>query len=128
MNAEQLRVVRASERTEAPGPRTPGMVREQAFIGEDRWVGFVRTEPGVWSGWHHHGDHDTYVYVVRGSIELEFGPGGRERVAGKPGDFALIPQGAVHREGTSPQEPGEAVIVRIGRGQPVINVEGPEPG
>lgn len=103
------------------------MVREQAFADEDRWVGFVHTDPGVKSAWHHHGDTDTYIYIVRGSIELEFGPGGRERVAGKAGDFAHVPRGVVHREGTSPDEAGEAIVVRFGRGQPVVNVAGPEP-
>jgi uncharacterized RmlC-like cupin family protein len=104
------------------------MVREQAFAGEDRWVGLVRTEPGVRSGWHHHGDTDTYIYVVKGSIVVEFGPNGRERLNCGAGDFALVPGGIVHREGTSADEPAEAVIIRIGGGQPVFNVEGPERG
>jgi uncharacterized RmlC-like cupin family protein len=104
------------------------MIREQAFAGEDRWVGYVRTEPGAKSGWHHHGDTDTYVYVLRGSMDLEFGPGGRERVAGTVGDFIHVPRGAIHREGTAPDQAGEAVVVRVGSGPPVVPVDGPEPG
>jgi len=80
-----------AERTVAAGPATPGMVREQAFAADDRWVGFVRTEPGVWSGWHHHGDTDTYFYVLKGTIELEFGPGGHERLRIDAGDYAYVP-------------------------------------
>jgi uncharacterized RmlC-like cupin family protein len=103
------------------------MIREVAFAGDDRWVGFVSSEPGVRSGWHHHGATDTYFYVLRGAIELEFGPGGRERLAIGAGDFAHVPRGLIHREGTTPNEPGELILVRIGPGAPVVNVEGPEP-
>lgn len=88
-------------------------------------MGHVRTLPGVWSGWHHHGETDTYFYVLDGAIELEFGPGGSDRLAVEAGDFAHIPSGTIHREGTGPDKAGEAVIVRIGPGQPVFNVEGP---
>lgn len=118
-------VVQPDERVRASGPGTPGMEREQAFAGEDRWIGYVRTEPGVKSGWHHHGEMDTYIYVVAGTIELESGPDGTDLVSVGAGDFAHVPGGAVHREGTPVNEPGEAVIVRIGSGQPVFNVEGP---
>lgn len=127
MGERRPEVIRAAERRQAPGPVTPGMNRELAFAAEDRWVGYVRTERGVKSGWHHHGETDTYIHVVRGSIELEFGPGGRQKLVGEAGDFAHIPAGVVHREGTPPGEAGEAVVVRIGRGQPVFNVDGPEP-
>ena len=119
--------VRPGERTVAAGPTTPGMVREMAFAGDDRWVGFVRSEAGVRSGWHHHGATDTYFYVLRGVIELEFGPGGRERLRVEAGDFAHVPRGVIHREGTTLDEPGELALVRIGSGAPVVNVEGPEP-
>ena len=126
MGTEEPRVIRPDERTEAAGPATPGMVREVAFAGDDRWVGFVRSEAGVRSGWHHHGDTDTYFYVLRGSVELEFGPGGRERLRVEAGDFAHVPRGVIHREGTTADEPGEIALVRIGSGPPVVNVEGPE--
>jgi uncharacterized RmlC-like cupin family protein len=104
------------------------MLREVAFVGDDRWVGHVRSEPGVRSGWHHHGETDTYFYVVHGSMELEFGPGGRQRLSAEAGDFVHVPRGLIHREGTTPDAPGEIVLVRMGAGPPVINVDGPEPG
>jgi uncharacterized RmlC-like cupin family protein len=124
----EISVIEHGARRPAGGPATPGMERAVAYAGEDRWVGYVNTDPGVKSGWHHHGEMDTYVYVVRGAIELEFGPRGRQVVHARTGDFAHIPAGTVHREGTPEGEPAEAVIVRIGRGQPVFNVEGPDPG
>src|SRR5690349_1753872 len=44
-------LVRPAERQ--PGPVTPGMDRQQSFHTEGMWSGFVRTEPGMTSGWHH---------------------------------------------------------------------------
>ena len=121
------RAIGPAQRTVAAGPATPGMVREQAFVTDDRWVGVVRTEPGVQSGWHHHGDTDTYFYVVSGALELEFGPGGHERLRVGAGDYAHVPRGVIHREGTPSDQATEVALVRIGSGAPVVNVEGPEP-
>jgi uncharacterized RmlC-like cupin family protein len=103
------------------------MERFDGYLADDRWIGYVRTEAGVRSGWHHHGEMDTYVYVVRGAVELESGPGGHDVAKASVGDFAHIPAGTVHREGTPADGSAEAVVIRIGRGQPVINVEGPDP-
>ncbi len=107
-----------------PGQQTPGVRRRQAFAGEDRWVGYVETEPGAWSGWHHHGETDTYMFVLAGGLEFEFGPA-RERILVGRGDFALMPAGVVHRERTTPGEPGEIVVVRLGPGPAVVNVDEP---
>jgi hypothetical protein len=44
------------------------------------------------------------------------------------GDFVLIPRGLIHREGTAAGSLGvEAVLIRVGEGDPVTNVDGPEP-
>lgn len=118
----------SSQLDEIPGQQTPGIRRRQAFAGDDRWVGHVETEPGEWSGWHHHGETDTYMYVRSGGLEFEFGLEG-ERIVVGPGDFALMPAGVVHRERTTPGAPGDIVLVRIGPGPAVVNVADPhEPG
>lgn len=123
-----VRAVQRDDLRSASGAVTPGMRREEAFAGEGHWVGRVRTAPGVVSGWHHHGDYDTFIYVASGEARVEFGPGGR-RVAGvRSGAFVFIPRGAVHRETNTGANESELVLVRIGRGEPVVNVEGPEPG
>ncbi len=124
--ADVLRpVVRpSSQLDEVPGQQTPGIRRRQAFAGEDRWVGHVETQPGEWSGWHHHGETDTYMYVLAGGLEFEFGPS-RERVLVGRGDFAFVPAGVIHRERTTPGGPGEIVLVRIGPGPAVVNVDDP---
>lgn len=119
----QPQVVSATDLIEA-GRQTPRMLRQEAFATDDRWIGFVRTEPGVWSGWHHHGAMDTYFYVLQGGIEVEYGAD-RDLVAVGPGDFCHIPGALMHRERTSPGAGGEAILVRMGHGPAVVNVEGP---
>ncbi|MGZ8591240.1 MAG: cupin domain-containing protein [Actinomycetota bacterium] len=80
------------------GPATPGMERQQAFATEGMWAGHVRTEPGMVSGWHHHGEFETAVYVLSGALRFESGSGGVDVADAGPGDFALVPKGVVHRE------------------------------
>ena len=119
-------VVSLAEAT--PGPATPGMERRELFARADDWAGWVRTDAGVASGWHHHGNHDSYIYILRGSLTIDFGPGGRESVAASGGDFIFNPARLVHRETTSPDGEAEAFVVRVGDGPQVVNVDGPEPG
>jgi uncharacterized RmlC-like cupin family protein len=108
---------------------TPGMRRRQAIAAPGLWAGVVHTEPGATSGWHHHGDHETSLYVVRGRMRLEFGPGGRQVAEAGAGDFLHVPAGTVHRESNpSGTEPSLAVIARAGTGVPTVNVDGPPPG
>lgn len=116
-------VVRPTEGT--PGPATPGMERRQLFESHDAWVGWIRTDAGVAGGWHHHGGHDSYIYVLRGSLTIGFGPGGRESVRAEAGDFIFNPAHIVHRETTSPAEDVEAFVVRVGDGPHLVNVDGP---
>jgi uncharacterized RmlC-like cupin family protein len=30
------------------------------------------------SGWHHHGDHESVIYVLSGALRMEFGSGGSD--------------------------------------------------
>jgi uncharacterized RmlC-like cupin family protein len=66
-----LRRVRPTERTE--GEPTPGMTREQAVPTDKVWAGFVRTDAGMVSGWHHHGEYETSIYVISGPCEWSTG-------------------------------------------------------
>lgn len=117
--------VRPDERT--PGDATAGMTREQALMTETMWAGFVRTDADMVSGWHHHGDSETSIYVVSGALRMEFGPGGREVLDAAPGDFVYVPAHAIHREGNPSNSESDLVVVRAGRGDPVTNVAGPPP-
>jgi uncharacterized RmlC-like cupin family protein len=107
------------------GPPTPGMERQEAFATDRVWSGTARTEPGMVSGWHHHGEYESTIYVLSGALRLEFGPGGSSTVEARPGDFVYVPRGVVHRESNPSTEPGDIVVVRAGQGESTINVEGP---
>lgn len=120
---DRVMLITARERRESDP--TPGMAREQAIAVEGMWAGLVRTQAHMTSGWHHHGDHDTAVYVVDGSLRMEFGPDGREVIDAGPGDFVHVPKGVIHREGNPTDQESHVVVVRAGNGPPTINVDGP---
>lgn len=111
------------ERVEADP--TPGIVREQAIAVEGMWAGLARTSPGMISGWHHHGDYESSIYIVSGRLRMESGPGGTEIVDAGPGDFIHVPAGAVHRESNPSDGESQIVVVRAGHGVPTVNVDGP---
>jgi uncharacterized RmlC-like cupin family protein len=102
-------------------------VREQAIAVDGLWSGLVRTEPGVTSGWHHHGEHDTSVYVIEGTVRIEFGPDVARAVDAGPGDFLFIPKHVVHRESNAGSTTSQEVVTRSGTGPLTINVDGPAP-
>jgi uncharacterized RmlC-like cupin family protein len=104
------------------------MHREEAITVEGMWAGVTTTDAGMTSGWHHHGDYDSSIYVVSGSLRMESGPGGADVVDARPGDFLFVPKGAIHREGNPSHAESHLVIVRAGSGPAVINVDGPAPG
>ena len=127
MEQRPVRVVRVEDLQDADP--TAGMRRRRAFEAPGLWAGTVDTEPGATSGWHHHGEHETSLFVVRGRMRLESGPGGQDVVEAGPGEFLHVPAGTVHRESNpSPDEPSTAVIARAGRGAPTVNVDGPDRG
>ena len=125
MSADRIRLIREGDRS--VDDSTAGMIREAAVTTDRMWAGLVRTEPGMASGWHHHGEYETAIYVVSGRLRMEFGPGGREMEEADAGDFLYVPKGAIHRETNPLNEEGALIAARSGTGPPVINVDGPEP-
>jgi uncharacterized RmlC-like cupin family protein len=103
------------------------MTREQAIATEGLWAGLVRTEAGMVSGWHHHGEYETSIYVLTGALRMESGPDGGSIVEAGPGDFLHVPRGAIHREANPGETESQIIVVRAGQGAAVINVEGPAP-
>ena len=123
--SDPVRLVRNSELRDSDP--TPGMRRMQAIGTGGMWSGLVHTEPHMVSGWHHHGDHETTIYVSSGALRMEFGPGGRDTLDAHAGDFLHVPRGAIHREGNPTDGVATLVVVRAGSGAPTVNVDGPEP-
>jgi uncharacterized RmlC-like cupin family protein len=64
--SDLVSLIRPKDRVEEDP--TPGMIREQVVFTEDMWAGLVRTEPRMVSGWHHHGDYETSIYVTSGAL------------------------------------------------------------
>jgi uncharacterized RmlC-like cupin family protein len=110
------------------GDPTPGLTRERAFATDGMWAGFASTEPHVTTAWHHHGEHETVIYVVSGELRIECGPGGAHVVEGGAGDFVRVPPGAIHRESNPAHVENHLVVVRVGEGPPTVNVDAPAPG
>lgn len=123
----EIRKVSKDQREVSTGDATGGIVRETAVSGEGIWLGLVRAAPSGPSGWHHHGDYDTYFYVERGKMRMEYGPGGSRSVEAVPGDFVHVPKAVVHREFNPTEEEVTVILVRVGSGPPVVNVDGPDP-
>lgn len=126
MPPDKVRVIGQSDRS--AGAATAGMIREEAVATEGMWAGLVRTEPHMASGWHHHGDYETAIYVVSGQLRMESGTGGRDLQEAGPGDFVYAARGAIHRESNPLDEEAVLIAVRAGTGDPVVDVDGPEPG
>ena len=108
------------------GDPTKGMVREEAIATDHVWSGLVRTAAGMTSGWHHHGEYETIVYVLSGAVRLEFGEKGQEVLEAHAGDFALIPPDTVHRESNPSNEESQLIVIRSGTGVPTFNVDSPQ--
>jgi quercetin dioxygenase-like cupin family protein len=122
--SEPVRKVTDEELLEAQG--TPGLTRRTAFEEDGHWFGHVEAAPETMSGWHHHGDNVTMGYVLKGTVTLEFGPGGADKVEVTEGEYFEVPRNTVHREGNASPDTGEVIIARVGQGQLVFPVDGPD--
>ncbi len=127
-----VQVVRPHERSRTTA-QTTGMTREAGVAPDttgsrNLWVGVTTTPPGTVSGWHHHGDCETAIYIVQGRARFSWGPDGGESAEVGPGDFLDVAPGAVHREECLGDEPVVMVVSRACNGVIVVNTDGPESG
>jgi uncharacterized RmlC-like cupin family protein len=127
MNASRPVVVHPDEAIDAS--TTPGMEIRHHTDPDGRasgWSGWIRNEAGDVSDWHHHAANETFVYVIRGSITIEFGPGGAERIVARAGDFFRVPPHSIHRETTGQDVDLDAFILRIGGEPEYVDVNAPD--
>jgi len=108
------------------GYSTEGIIRKKAFESENIVFSQSQVLPGVVSGWHHHGTHHLYGYIVSGRLQLEYGVEGEKKVDLNPGDFFHVPPNLVHRD-INPNMDLDLFVVNIlvGTGPAVINVDSP---
>ena len=113
---------------EVPPPAMTNTERRQQFEREGRWADWTRNDAGDVSDWHHHAANDTYVYMSRGSVTIEFGPGGAESVMAGAGDFFIVPSQTIHREITGHDANLEAFVIRVGGEPEHVSVDGSAAG
>src|SRR2546430_4649717 len=94
------------------GESTPGVVREKAFESSNALVSRTRLERGAVSGWHHHGTHELYGFLVSGQLRLEYGPKGADAAVVGPGDFFHLAPRLAHR-GAKPEPAPDLVVVDL---------------
>ena len=110
--------------------QTSSMVRQAGIATEvcgsrGLWVGYVSSPPGS-SGAHHHGDAESGIYVLHGSIRLHFGDGLERSIDAETGDFIYVPSNTVHvEENLSLSEPAELIVARNASEYLVFNVPDP---
>jgi uncharacterized RmlC-like cupin family protein len=114
-----------SEMTIEPGPAA--LVRQTAISTENLWAGITLVNPGMVSGWHHHGTNTTVIHVVSGRFVLEcLVDEALDRYAVAPGDFVVVPPGIPHNEIADAEEGAETIVIRFGQGgQTTFEVDEP---
>ena len=69
--------------------------------------------PGQQTAAHLHAGHETALYILSGEAETWYGPGLRERLVARAGDFLHIPAGQPHlARNLSTTEPCRVVVAR----------------
>ena len=121
----RIDIVRSAEL--GAGYSTEGIIRRKAFESENAIVSQSQVAPGVVSGWHHHGTHHLYGYIVSGRLQLEYFLKGNETADLNPGDFFHVPPRLVHRDINSDKDHELLVVnILVGRGPAVVNVDLPK--
>lgn len=120
----QPELVRRTDRRAASG-LPAGSRGEEAFADPNAWVGFIDLPPGAASGWHHHGEWDSYACVLRGVLRWEFGGTGDEALEVHAGDVGRMPAHIVHRDVSAGDEDLSMILFRSGEGPLTIDIDGP---
>ena len=128
-----IRIIRPHQR-DAGTAQTPGMVRTAGVSlrtcgAGGIWMGEFTNEPGFRSAAHHHGDVESAIYVLEGTIRFRWGERLQNSAEAAAGDFIFVPAQLVHQE-INVSRTGRVVAI-LARGGPqnvVVNVEIPEAG
>ena len=126
-----VRIIKPAER-DAGTAQTPGMRRtagvSPATCGSaDIWMGEFANEPGFRSAAHHHGDVESAIYVLEGTIRFRWGDRLEHSAEASAGDFIFVPAQLVHQEiNASPTERVAAILARGGPENVVVNIDLPE--
>src|SRR6202049_2012760 len=112
-----IRIVRAGD-LDTNTPQTHGMRRAAAIThartgASKLWAGTVLVQPNAKTGPHHHGELETFLYVVRGRARMRWGDHLEFSGEAGPGDFIYVPPFVPHQEIIAlPDQLCAAVVVR----------------
>lgn len=120
-----VQVARNSDLSEAMS--SDKLTRRLKDVDDLVTVAETHTAPEGSLGWHDHGEHTAYVYVLQGQLRIEWGPGGRENTDLGAGDFYVISPNTIHREANPGSEEQVVLGFFVGSGPTTFNVDGPEP-
>jgi quercetin dioxygenase-like cupin family protein len=120
-----VQVARGSDLSEAMS--SDKLTRRLKDVDDLATVGESRTAAEGSSGWHHHGEHTSYVYILQGQLGIAWGPGGREVAELGAGDFYVISPNTIHRESNPGSEEQVVLVFWVGSCPIAVNVDGPEP-
>lgn len=69
--------------------------------------------PGAVPAAHHHGEAETFIYIIDGSARFMVGPRLDETMDAEAGDFLWVPPNEIHVEvNRSPSQPLRMVVAR----------------
>jgi uncharacterized RmlC-like cupin family protein len=111
--------------------QTSGMKREAGVASETTdskglWMGVGKNDPGVASGVHHHGEYESGIYILEGSIRFRWGDNLEHVQDTSPGDFVFVPPFEVHmEENLDPDNEAVFLLARNGIEGIVVNVPDP---
>lgn len=118
-----IEIVQSSPEKAGPGKPFGG---QSIFDLPGAHIGFSRLGPGATTPWHHHAACEFFAFVYRGTVTLEFGPGGRKSQRVTEGQFARIPPGQIHRDVNDTAETVLIVTACLGEGPTSALVETPD--
>lgn len=104
---------------------TAGIQRKVALSSDGVWIGIATADPAAASGWHHHTSNETLVYLIDGKLRIEFGEDGESYAEAEQGEFLRVPPQTIHREVNPQSRSTRALVIRVGDGEPVVNVPAP---
>ena len=110
---------RDSGTTQTTGMKREAGVARETTNSEGLWMGVGRNDPGLASGVHHHGEYESGIFILEGSIRFRWGDKLEHVQDTSPGDFVFVPPYEVHMEENLDPD-NEAVH----RGYPVCIVMG----
>ena len=120
-----IRVVRGGDLS--VGDQSDGIARQMDQVDEHVSLALATIGPNVMSGWHHHGDHTSCVYVLKGSLHIDWGPNGREGIDLTAGDFYVVAANTIHREGNRGSDDVQLAAFYLGSGPVLVTLKEAEP-